>query len=85
MIILASADVEKTRAFMQWLVARFEEYVNEVAKEEVDYVDAFMAVHNFHKAIVFDLADRCEMEGEGRKRFLQTAAATFAKAMEEGK
>lgn len=82
-ISLTAANLDRTRKLMEHLVAAFEQYCNEVSEEEVPYVDAFMAVHNFHKAIVLDLAHRGEMDPDTRRFFIQTAIDTFTEAMEQ--
>ncbi len=63
----------------------FETYVNEQAaeKKEVGYIDAFMGVHNFHKLIIMDIADRGALQGEAKKLFYQMAADTFQKAIND--
>jgi hypothetical protein len=76
---VTAADPVRTRALMDHLLRAFEEYCN-AAEIELPYVDAFMGVHNFHKAIVLDLAERQGLRGEGRRLFIAMAVDTFAEA-----
>jgi hypothetical protein len=75
--LVASADPVRTRHLMDHLIAAFEQYCNEAAAE-LPFIDAFMGVHNFHKAIVLDLAERQGLTGTARALFLQMAIVTFA-------
>jgi hypothetical protein len=71
---VGAADVAKVRAMMEWLVSRYEEYVSEHGTQ---YLDAFMGTHNFHKAIVLDLVERCEESRDGKRMLLLTAKGTW--------
>jgi len=48
---LAVADPHIVRLFTEHLIAAFESFINDYPGT-VEYVDGFMAAHNFHKAIV---------------------------------
>lgn len=74
-----AADVGRTRALMEHLVAAFEAYVSD---HETPYVDAFMGAHNFHKAILFDLISRAAESPEHRRFMLQAARDTWIQAIE---
>lgn len=76
------ADAEAVRRLAGWLVARFDEYVSE---HDTASVDVLMAVHNFHKVIVFDLIKQTEMGEEEARFFRQMAASTFDEAMRKGR
>jgi hypothetical protein len=80
---IASGNEDRIRDLLEHLVAAFEEYCE--GEEELPYIDAFMGVHNFHKAIVFDLAQRQELTAESLAQFVQMAADTFQQAMDEMK
>lgn len=82
--LLTAADPARVRDLLEHLLAAFEEYCN-AAEIPLPFNDAFMAAHNFHKAIVFDLAERGPLTGEVRRLFLQSAADTFRMAMEADK
>jgi hypothetical protein len=77
---VAAADPQKVRALMDHLLRAFDGYVSE---RTTDYLDALMAAHNFHKAIVLDLAERHGLEGRDRRLFLTMVDDTFHQAMEE--
>jgi hypothetical protein len=76
------ADPVAVKQLMAWLVARFEEYVSE---HETNHADAMMAVHNFHKVIIFDLITRTGMDAEAARFFRQMAGTTFSEAMRRGR
>jgi hypothetical protein len=80
---LGAADPVKTRRLMEHLLQAFEQFCNEVAEEPVSFIDAFMGAHNIHKAIIIDMADREELQGERRRILLHCAADTFRLAMEQ--
>jgi len=75
---LAAADPSKVRALMEELVARFEEYVSE---HETAYLDAFMGIHNAHKAVVVGLARRDGAPKAAQRMLLVMARDTWADAM----
>ena len=57
---IVRANEQQVRPLMNHLVKAFEEYYNAQA-EEVEYLDAFMAVHNFHILILLDIEERKKM------------------------
>jgi hypothetical protein len=75
---IAAADPAAVRAMMEWLVARFEEHVSE---HGTAYMDAFMGCHNFHKAIVLDLAARDGAPREAQRLLLVMARDTWDDAI----
>lgn len=82
---VGSANRERVTALANYLIHAFEEYMAEEGNAPLPFLDAFMGIHNFHKAIILDIADREEMVGERRAGFLKMAADTFDRAMREAK
>lgn len=78
---LARANEKEVKALMDHLIKAFENYCNQ-APEEVKFMDAFMAVHNFHCIILLDIERRSKMPIEQQLFWRKAAADTFAKAME---
>ncbi len=78
-ITAAAADAAKVLALMEALVACFEEYISE---RKTTYVDAFMGLHNFHKAILLDLLNREELPRADQRLYLRMARDTWAEAIE---
>ena len=62
----------------------FEDFCN-TYHEEVPYLDAFMGVHNFHKLIVLDIANRQEFTDTERRRFFKMAIDTLAEGLTRGR
>ncbi len=59
---LMSANREVVVALCNHLVASFEEFASMKGRESdagLSYVDALMGCHNFYKAIILDLEQRC--------------------------
>lgn len=71
------ADQHVVRLLTNYLVKSYQAFINDYPGG-VDYVDGFMAAHNFHRAVIEDLAGRT---GQADVLF-PSAAATFAEAME---
>jgi hypothetical protein len=78
---LPAADREKVQAILEYLVSAFERLCNE-SPEPIEYLNAAMGVHNFHKAILFDLTERAEMPQEQRRVFLTAMRHTFDEAID---
>lgn len=77
---LGKADVERVQKAAQHLIEAFNAYINQPEiKTSITYVDAMMAAHNFHAAIIADLVDRT-----GNWGWYETAQATFEKRMQAG-
>jgi hypothetical protein len=74
-----TADPEEVKALLEYLQEVYQRLLTERAEagQNVRYPDAFMAVHNFHKGVVFDLVKRT-----GATELYRIAADTFAEAME---
>lgn len=78
-----AANPERVRDLLDYLIAAFETYYNEVSPEPVNYMDAFMAAHNFHKALVLDLCARTDSPPRQRSFLLRLARDTFSQAMDK--
>lgn len=78
---IAVADEQKVRQLMDYLVKAFEDYCNSQA-EEVEYLDAFMAVHNFHVVIILDIERRRNMNHQDKLWFRKMAIDTLAQSLE---
>ncbi len=72
---LAVADPHIVKFFTEHLIAAFEAFIDEYPGT-VDYVDGFMAAHNFHKAIVGHLVSET-----GSPYLWELALDTFAEAI----
>jgi len=79
---IARADKAVVRALCNHLIHAFEEFYNS-SPTPVDYVDGFMAVHNFHVQIVLDLEARIGMDHNDKLFWRKIALDTFKKALEE--
>lgn len=79
---LTRANEKTVRALLDHLLAAFEEFYN-TYPEPVDYVDGFMAAHNFHVVIVLDLEHRIKATPEQQLFWRKVAIDTFTKAMED--
>jgi hypothetical protein len=75
---MPNANLEKVAKLADHLVAAFEEYVSD---EETAFYDAAMAVHNFHRVIILDLADRFEMEDDDLETYFAIWEQTWRQAM----
>jgi hypothetical protein len=77
-------QADKTRVFdlTEDLRKAFEKILNEY-HEDVPFIDAFMAVHNFHKLVVLDLIDRQGLTGNAKKIFKKMAVDTFTTGMRQ--
>lgn len=78
---LIAANPATTELFTKHLIAAYEEFIN--AHGNVGHVDGFMAAHNFHCAIVFDVEQRGEMDAESAKLFRRMAVDTFVQRMKK--
>lgn len=76
------ADRGVTFDLMDHLRRAFEDFCNTYHKP-IPFRDAFMAVHNFHKLIIADIAARCEMTDDDRATFLQMSVDTYQKAVDD--
>lgn len=74
-----TADPHIVRLFTNHLIAAYNQFVNEYPGT-VDYVDGFMAAHNFHKAIVEDLVQQT-----GNAIWRDVALGTFQEAIKRPK
>jgi hypothetical protein len=71
-----AADPHIVKLFANHLIAAFEQFIASYPGK-VDYVDGFMAAHNFHKAIVEHLVGET-----GDAIWHDMALATFQEAIE---
>lgn len=78
---IAVADEQKVRKLMDYLVKAFEDYCN-AQVDRVEYLDAFMAVHNFHVLIILDLERRKNMNHQEKLWFRQMAIDTLTQSLE---
>lgn len=78
-LLSLGADDGEVRGLIAHLIAAFEAYVDE---HETSVPSGFMAAHNFHKAIVIDIAKRSARSLEERRLVLTLAIDTFAQAIE---
>ncbi len=79
---IARGDEAKIRAICNALLTAFAGFCNS-SPTPVDYVDGFMAAHNFHVQIVLDLERRIEMDHNTQLFWRKVAVDTFRKALEE--
>jgi hypothetical protein len=79
---IARGDEATIRALCNALLRAFEEFYN-ASPTPVDYVDGFMAAHNFHVQIVLDLERRVGMDHNDKLFWRKVALDTFRKALEE--
>lgn len=79
---IARANESTVRALCNHLLHAFEEFYNS-SPTPVDYVDGFMAAHNFHVQIVLDLEARIGMTPADQLFWRKVALDTFKKALEE--
>ncbi len=75
------ADPVEVKKILDHLLEAFEDYYNN-AEEPVDYIDAFMAVHNFHMVVVLDMERRVKMDTRQQLFLRKMAVDTFKHAME---
>jgi hypothetical protein len=69
-------------ALVEQLRAAWEQALND-SPEPVRYTDALMALHNFHKMGIMDLAThQASLDGTGRALIYRAAADTFMSAMQ---
>lgn len=73
-----AADGWMVERMTNHLIKAFEEFLSNEPDNSVDYLDAFMAVHNFHVRIVLDIESRSDAGNALRK----AAVDTFKEAME---
>ena len=52
-----SANEKTVKALLDHLIAAFNEFANRYP-DDIDYVDGFMAAHNFHVYLILDLEKR---------------------------
>ena len=74
----AIADKNKVRGLMEHMLQAYTEYVTE---HGTDYVEALMAAHNAHKAIVLELEQLMDLEPPILR---EVAADTFAHYLKKG-
>lgn len=80
---LAVADPHIVKLFTEHLIAAFEAFIDEYPGT-VDYVDGFMAAHNFHKVIVGHLVSETGEAGLW-KLALDTFEEAVGREEEKGK
>jgi len=78
---LNRANEKTVRALLDHLTAAFEEFCR-TYPGPVDYIDGFMAAHNFHCVIVLDLERRLKADPERQLFWRRVAVDTFKLAME---
>ena len=77
-----TANEQVVREITNHLMRAFQQFINDHPDDYVDYVDAFMAAHNFHVAMVLDLEERTDANND-RKLFLRKMAIdTFKQGLE---
>ena len=76
------ADEGTVRALCNHLLRAYEEFINQ-APTPIEYVDGFMAAHNFHVQVVLDLEHRLIMKPSEQLFWRKVALDTFRKALEE--
>lgn len=61
----------------------FEKFISEKQDQghDIGYLDGFMIAHNFHKLIIFDLAEKLELPKMGRDALMKIAIDTMTQAM----
>jgi hypothetical protein len=63
------------KGLVDHLMSAYEDFINE--NDNVSYVDGFMAAHNFHCAIIFNLEKEAGMDADQALLFRQMAIKTF--------
>jgi hypothetical protein len=77
---IASADRQRVFDLTEDLRKFYEKILNEY-HEDVPYLDSFMVVHNFHKLIVLDIAQKEKITGKALTAFKKMAVDTFTEGM----
>lgn len=76
-----AANEPLVRAIMEHLIAAFNEFVDNY-DGDIDYVDGFMAAHNFHVYLILDLENKKEMTHEQKLFLRKLAVDTFRQGLE---
>jgi hypothetical protein len=78
-----AANKEVVRRMADHLTAAYEEFIDQelAAGRAVGYLDGFMAVHNLHCGIVFNLEAEAEFTGQAAQMFRRMALDTFAQRL----
>ena len=79
---IARGDEATIRAICNALLKTFEEFCN-ASPTPVDYVDGFMAAHNFHVQIVLDLERRIGMDHNTQLFWRKVAVDTLREGLEK--
>lgn len=74
---ITSADSHRVFYLTDDLRKAFEKILSEY-HEDVPYIDAFMAVHNFHKLVILDIAEKEKFTDTKLAMFKKMAVDTFA-------
>lgn len=80
---MGTADRKTVIEGVEVLRATFEKFISEKQEQghNFGHLDGFMIAHNFHKLIIFDLAEKLELPKEGRDLLMKIAIDTMTQAM----
>lgn len=90
LIEAGTANREVVQDLLEAMRAAWEKILNDYAESRelktarggVRYIDAQMAVHNFHKLAIGHIVDEAELKGEAAAQLYLGAGATFMRAMQ---
>ena len=77
-----SADPEAVTEMVEYFLAGIQDYCEKRGKPTT-FLDIFMGVHSFHKAVVFWMSGQWEAEGTPPEKTIRTADLMFRKAMRD--
>lgn len=80
---MGTADRQVVIEGVEVLREAFEKFLNDKQRQGhgVTSVNGFMIAHNFHKLIIFDLAEKMELPKEGQDLLMKVAIDTMTQAM----
>lgn len=78
---IAEANEAEVKRLFEHLLTTFQDYCNNSSKE-VEYLDAFMAAHNFHCWLILDIERRIKADPKRQLFLREMAVDTFQRAME---
>lgn len=52
------ADEKEVYKLMNYLLKKYNKYINEKKKGSLSFIDALMGIHNFYKVVILDLEKR---------------------------
>jgi hypothetical protein len=76
-----AANEPLVRDIMEHLIAAFNDFVDNY-DGDIDYVDGFMAAHNFHVYLILDLENKKELDHEQKLFLRKVAIDTFRQGLE---